>query len=439
MQETSHIDSYYSRTLGNDRVRPPLKGAIEADVCIVGGGLAGLAAAIGLAERGKKVAILEGRRVGWGASGRNGGFVLAGYAAGAKSIVKKVGLLHARALYDLTRRAQSLIRKRIVDYGIACDPIDGHLRVSWFDDPDAFREETDWLNKHMGANAEFWPQEKVRDVCRTGRYYNGQYFPDYFHMHPLNYLQSLAIAIEAKGGLIFESSMAVKTEKNGADHVVHTNSGSVRATDVVLCGSAYFNGLERRLQNACLPVSTYVMATDPVPPDALRKAIACPYAIRDNRWSDDYYRILPDNSILWGGRVGLGHTVPNNLPELMLRDLLLVYPQLEGTVRVKTTWAGIMGYTTHKMPHIGKLEPGLWACTNFGGNGLGPTTAGGEAIADAITGNDNACKLFEPFLRFNWTGGILGPLIAQSVYHSWEIRDRAQEWRSAQRQKAASR
>lgn len=156
-------------------------------------------------------------------------------------------------------------------------------------------------------------------------------------------------------------------------------------------------------------------------------AITKPYAVRDTRWADDYYRVLPDGRLLWGGRIGLGETAPANLRSEMLADLLKIYPQLAG-IKAEVAWAGIMGYTTHKMPHIGHLGQGRWICTHFGGNGVGPTTAGGELIARAIAEGDETYRLFEPF-RLRTTGGPFGPLVAQGVYFSWEIRDRLKSFR----------
>ncbi len=431
---TQMSENYYFRTARDRIVFPPLEGDVEADVCVIGGGLAGLAVALGLAERGRRAVVLEAQCVGYGASGRNGGFVLAGFAADPHSITRKTGLTETREMFALTRKAQKLIKKRIADYNIDCQPVDGHLRASWYNDPDDMKRSVDYMNDTFDIGVEFWPQEKVRDVCRTGRYYEGQFFPDYFHIHPLNYMTGLARTLVDKGGRIFEYTPAIGLSEMQSGLVVKTAHGAVRANDVVFCGSAYFNGIERKLQSACLPVSTYVMVTDPVDPAILRTAIARPYAIRDTRWSDDYYRILPDSRILWGGRVGLGRKAPRNLPDLMLGDLLKIYPQLCGHVRADTAWAGVMGYTVHKMPHIGRLRPGVWACTNFGGNGVGPTTAGGEVIAAAIAQGDETYKLFEPF-GYQWTGGALGPLVAQVVYHSWEIRDRFYEAGLALKQK----
>ncbi len=421
------FDTHYTRTATKSAARSALNADVTTDVCIIGGGLAGLACAIGLAERGLTPVVLEARQLGYGASGRNGGFVLAGYAAAPEEIEKRVGAAQTTRLFDLTRTAQKTIRRRIDSYAIDCYPVDGHLKISWFDDVAGTRRSVEKLNTRLGLNAEFWPREKVRDICRSEKYFDGIFFPDYFHMHPLNYLLGLATALEQKGGHIFENTAATSVTRTASGFQVITKDGKVTCAHVVYCGSAYFNGIEKRLARACLPVSTYVMVTEPIDPAMLSSAIRAPYAIRDSRWADDYYRILPDNSLLWGGRVGLGRTVPKNLGPEMLSDLLKIYPQLGGHVKVRQAWAGVMGYTVHKMPHIGRFEDGAWYCTNFGGNGVGPTTAGGEVIAAAIAQGDETYRLFEPF-GFEYTGGVLGPLVAQAVYHSWELHDKIHEF-----------
>ena len=430
---TGYIDSYYTRTLNEDAVRLVLAETIEAEICIIGGGLAGLATAISLAERGRKPVLLEGNRIGWGASGRNGGFVLSGYSLYARALAKKVGLSRARQLYDLARQAQLLVRKRIDDYNIACDPVHGHLVASWYDTPEDLREEAAFLRDNFGENVEFWPRERVREVCHTDKYYDGKFFPDCFHMHTLNYVRGIARAIEDKGGRIFEHSGALRLEEKPDAKIVHTEKGSVKADHVVFCGSAYFNGLEKVLARSCLAIRSNVMVTEPIPAETLQSAITEPYAIRDNRWADDYYRVLPDNRILWGGGCALAPP-PAGLKERMLQGLLKIYPQLEG-IKADVAWSGLMGFMVNKMPCFSRLRPGVWACTNVGGQGLNVTSVGGEVIARAIAENDETYRLFEPFGQA-WAGGILGPYVAQGIYYCWQARDRLYEFKK-ERQKAA--
>ncbi len=415
-----YSDTYYSRTLVDQTIYPKLQERITADVCIIGGGLAGLATGLGLAERGKRVAVLESRRIGWGASGRNGGFVLSGYSAHGAQLVKVAGRERARQLFDLSLKAQSLVRARIDQYDIPAHPVAGHLVASWYNAPDKVRAEADFLRDVFGENVEFWPREKVSAVCRTDKYYDGLFYPDAFHMHPLNYVKGVGQAIAALGGALYEESAAVRVLEKPGEIIVYTEDGSVQAGEIVYCGSAYFNALEKRLSRACLSIRSDVMVTEPIDHDLLHSAVTEPYAVRDDRWADNYYRILPDNRILWGGGCALGKA-PNDLKERMLADMLKIYPQLRG-VKADLAWSGLMGFTTSKMPYFAKLRDGVWACTNIGGQGLNVTTVGGELIAAAIASGDETYRLFDG-LHGRYAGGILGPLVAQAVYYSWELGD----------------
>lgn len=416
-----YIDSYYSRTLADDISYPTLEDNIETDVCVIGGGLAGLATALGLAERGKRVVLLEARRVGWGASGRNGGFCLSGFAASPDALIKKLGKDDARKVYGMTKDAQKLIRKRIREHKIKCDPVDGSVVTSWYNDADAIKRKGDYLAENFGENIEFWSREETRENYISDKYYESLFFPDNFHLHPLRYARGLAKAISDKGGLIFEGSPVIEACRKSEPMEVRTATGTVRAQHIVFCGSAYFvNEPEKILSDACLPIATYVMVTEPIKPELFETAIRAPYAIRDTRYADDYYRPLPDNRLLWGGRISVGKD-PKNLAEEMRRDMVKIYPQF-ADVKAEIAWSGLMGYTVHRMPLIGRFEPGVWYCTNFGGNGVGPTTAGGEVIAKAIAEKDESYKLFKPF-GFEYAGGMFGPLVAQAVYRSWEISD----------------
>ncbi len=430
---SDYVDTYYARSLTNEAAYHCLDGDVETDICVIGGGLAGLATALGLAERGRKVVLLESRRIGWGASGRNGGFCMAGFALGNEdgaALAKKVGLDRARELYGLTTQAQKLIRSRIKTLDIPCDPVDGQVIAAWHKNEAEQKHVIDYMAKNFGMDYEFWPQEKVRDLYRTERYYDAVYLPGNFHIHPLRYVQGLARVITERGGKVFEDSAALSVDTAGDVKIVRTAKGAIKANQIVYCGSAYFNGLDKRLSRSCLPVATYVMVTEPLDDKTMRSAIRAPHAIHDTRFAYDYYRPLSDNRILWGGRVAYNKT-PDQLEKVMHDDMVNIYPQLAG-VKADIAWTGLMGYTVHKMPLIGHFAPGVWYCTNFGGNGVGPTTAGGELIAKAIAENDESYKLFEPF-GFSFTGGPLGPLVAQAVYYSWELADKLGEWLNAKK------
>ena len=421
-----YIDSYYRTTVSPGSVRPALDTDITTEVCVVGGGLAGLATALGLRERGVNVVMLEARQVGWGASGRNGGFVGCGFSLPSERLVARVGLHHARELYQLTHDAVSLVRRRIEHYHMDCGPVvDGALNVSWFNDRDGVLRAQDFRATHFDDPLEFWPRERVRASLHTSRYYDALFSDRRFQVHPLNYSRAMAAAAQSLGATIFEQSPVVKLDVDGPGKVVHTPSGRVRATQVVIACGGYLDGLHRRLSSAIVPVATYMIATEPVGEERMRGSIDVPFGISDSRFSSDYYRALPDTHILWGGRISARRSEPARLARFMLNDLLRVYPQLEG-IRVASAWYGLMSYAVHKMPQIGQLSPGLWYAMAFGGSGMGTTTVAGEIVASAIAQNDDRYRLFAPF-GLTPTGGPLGVAAAQLTYWTYQLRDAFRE------------
>lgn len=422
-----YIDSYYRDTVSAGAVRPSLEGDVDTDVCIVGGGLAGLATALGLGERGMRAVVLEANQVGWGASGRNGGFVGSGYALGLGDLVARVGLQRARELHALTQDAVALVRRRIQHYQMDCGPIvEGGLNVSWFNDREAVLRTQEFLAEHFDEEREFWPRERLREALRSPRYFDALYSPTRFQFHPLNYSRAMANAAERHGVTIFEQSPVQKLAVDGADKLVRTAAGRVRAAHVVMACGGYIDGLQRRLSGAIVPIATYMIATEPVGEERIRGAIGVPYAISDNRFASDYYRALADTRILWGGRISARRSEPARLARFMLADLLKVYPQLDG-IRVESAWYGLMSYAVHKMPQIGQLSPGLWYAMGFGGSGMGTTTVAGERVASAIAENDDRYRLFAPF-GLTPTGGVVGVAAAQLSYWSFQLRD---AWREA--------
>jgi gamma-glutamylputrescine oxidase len=418
---SDHIDSYYARTANPAPARPPLEGELEADVCVVGGGLAGLSTALSLAERGKRVAVVEARRVAWGASGRNGGFVGPGFPADLDRVVKRVGLPHARKLYGLTLDAVALVRQRIERYRIACDPVhSGMLRAWWTDDADEPKRERDRLRESLGIELEFWPRERLRETLLTRRYHDALLYPRTFHFHPLNYALGVAGAIEANGGRIFEASPVTELKFDTPEKIIRTARGRVKARSLVMACGGYLDGLHPKLAGAIRPIATWVMVTEPLG-DRLKEAMRGPHCVIDSRFDFDYYRPLPDTRILWGGGITIRRSDPARLRELMLQKLLTVYPQLRG-VRVETAWSGLMGYPRHSMVQVGEVSPDLWYAMGFGGHGMGTTTMAGELVASAIADGDDRYKLFAPF-GLEWTGGPFGLVAVEATYRWYRFRD----------------
>jgi gamma-glutamylputrescine oxidase len=421
---TDYIESYYTQTISGDTERPRLEGYKKARVCVVGGGLAGLNTALGLAERGvKDVVLLEGRRVGWGASGRNGGFVGSGYAAGDERLIKMVGLEHTKKLHQLSIDAVHLIKARIAKYGIECGPNpDGHLAASMFDDPDELRSWRDFVAENFGEQLEFIPRDRMRDeFCDSPLYFDGLLHRGAFWFHPLNYCLGVARAAESLGVTIHENSMATTIDGDRASKLVVTEHGEVEADEIVVTVGGYINGVSAVLNGAVQPVATYVMTTEPVEEAKLQSAIKCFHAIHDTRFSLDYYRRLENGRVLWGGRVTLRLSEPGNLKDIMMGDLLTIYPQLSG-IKAETAWQGYMSYARHRMIQLGALKPGYWYAQGFGGSGMGTTTVAGETLAAAIAEGDDTWRLFEPF-GLGWAGGPLGKVYGEVLRHYVRSRD----------------
>ena len=419
----SYIDSYYARTLADDHQRPALHGSVEADVCVIGGGLAGLTAALWLARAGRSVVLLEAMRIGWGASGRNGGFVAPGFATGYDHIARIAGDERARALYRLSIDGVRLVRETVETLSIpGTDPVPGITSVLRHAGAAALKAKRDRLARDFDYHVEFLDRSQLQDRFATQRYFQALRDPNAFHLHPLNYLRGIAAEIERLGGRIFEMSPAAAHQLDGTAKTIGTAGGTVAAPDVVLAGGGYIGRLVPALARSFLPIATYVMLTEAAP-DRIGDAIRTRDAVSDNRRAGDYYRLVDGGKrILWGGKITTRLSDPRDLAERLRRAMVSTYPQLEG-LRVEAAWSGQMSYARHLMPQIGRLRPHVWYATAFGGHGLNTTAIGGKILAEAITGESDRIRLFEPF-GLAATFGPLGRAAVQLTY--WTLQ--AQDW-----------
>ena len=387
--------SWYARSAPPTARRPSLQGRVDARVCVVGGGFAGLNTAIGLCERGvRDVVLLEAREVAFGASGRNGGFVFSGFSRGEASLLKDLGPERARDLHRGTVEAVHLIRERVHRHGIACDLVDeGVLWANWFRDPRMLRERQALLSREFGVEWQWVPRSEVRERLQTERYHDALFEPDAFHFHPLRYARGLASVADAGGARLHEDSPATGLARDGAGWRITTPQGEVRAEQVVLACGGYLAGLHPRVDAGVMPIATYVLATEPLGEETLASAMRTRAAVYDTRFAFDYYRPLPDTRLLWGGRISVRDRSPAAVRALLLRDLRRVYPQL-ADVAVADAWSGLMSYARHEMPQIGEVERGLWVAQAFGGHGVAPTTFAGELVAAAIAEGDERWRGF---------------------------------------------
>lgn len=414
--------SYYRATATPYEPHAALQGSTRAHVVVVGGGYAGLNTALGLAERGMQdVVLLEREQIGFGASGRNGGFVFAGYSLGEQSLIRQIGEARAKALFDLTVAAVGRIRERVDRYAIACDLVnEGVIWANWFRDPQVLRQRQHLLATSFDVRWQWLDQADLRESIRSERYHDGLYERDALHLHPLNYAIGLGEAARAQGIRIHETSAVQSLRQEGLQWRLRTAQGDVLTDHVVLACGGYLAGLRRAIDRAVLPIATYVMVTEPLG-ERMDACLRTRAAVYDTRFAFDYYRPLPDTRLLWGGRISVLNRSPHTVQRLLTRDLLRVFPQLRG-VRVDYAWSGLMSYARHQMPQIGGNGAGLWWAQAFGGHGLAPTCAAGELLAAAIAEGSDDWKWFADF-GLPTAHRPLGYLAAQAMYWWEQARD----------------
>ncbi len=423
--------NYYTATVPERELGfGALRGSGAASVCVVGGGFAGLNTALGLAERGARdVVLIEANRVGFGASGRNGGFVFGGFSRSEESLLRELGPERARDLYSGTTRAVELIRTRTARYAIDCDRVDaGVLWANWFRDPQVLHERQRLLEQNYGVRWEWLPRERLGSLVHTQRYHDGLFEPQAFHFHPLKYARGIARAAMAQGVAIHEQTPAIALERNGRGWRVRTPDGAIEADQVVLACGGYLAGLRAEVDAGVLPIATYVMVTQPLGA-RLDEIMTTRAAVYDTRFAFDYYRPLSDTRLLWGGRISVRDRSPAQVEKLLYGDMLKVFPRLDG-VRIDHAWSGLMSYARHQMPQVGQIEDGLWLAQAFGGHGVAPTTFAGELLASAIGEGDGRWRALADYglVSAMKPAGFIG---AQLSYWWAQFRD---EWKDRMEQ-----
>lgn len=424
----TYIDTYYSRTLASAESYPRAAGRIAADVCIVGGGLAGLTAALKLVRSGRSVVLLEGNRIAWGASGRNGGFVAAGYATGLDSIARRVGLDQAHELFRLSMEGMEIVRSHIETLNIRdAAPVLGIAKVLRYRSGGALQASCEKQQRQFGMKLRYLARDEVRGLFNSPKYHEALLDEDAFHFHPLNYARALAQEAARQGAAIHEHSAVVAAELDGAHKRIRTRDAVIEAEHVLFATGGYTGHLVPALRRSFLPIATYVLLTEEAP-DLVQSAIRTRAAVLDDRRAGDYYRTVDDGRrILWGGRITTRTSDPGDIAALLRREMVTTYPQLK-SLKVEVAWSGLMSYARHLMPQIGLLKPGVWYCTAFGGHGMNTTAIGGTVIAEGIAGESERYRLFAPF-GLSWNGGVLGKAAAQITYWGYQAADAFREWR----------
>jgi gamma-glutamylputrescine oxidase len=400
-----HIRSWYAASANPTPRREALQGEAVADVCVVGGGIAGCSTALHLAERGYKVVLLEGKRVAWGASGRSGGQAIFGFAAGQDKLIAQAGRDDARRMFDVSVEALDLLKERVTRHAIDCDLHWGQMHVAikprHETELQAWRDE---LAADYGYTSLRWlDRNAVRGLLATERYRGGLYDTRSGHLHPLNYTLGLAAAAEAAGVRICEESEVTRLEQ-GDTVVVHTAGGRVRAKHVALCCNAYMDQLSPRLRARIMPVGTYIVATEPLGQPRIEALMRENVGVTDVNWVLDYFRRSSDHRLLFGGRVSYSGLDPLNTERATRARMVKVFPQL-ADVKIEYAWGGYVDITMSRAPDFGRLAPNVYYLQGFSGHGIALTGMAGKLVAEAIAGQAERFDLFTKLEHRDFPGG----------------------------------
>nr|WP_324612774.1 FAD-binding oxidoreductase [Henriciella litoralis] len=416
--------SYYAASAHPAPQRPKLSGKETADVCIVGAGFTGMSAALELAEKGFNVIVLEAERVGFGASGRNGGQLVNGYSRSLGHIGRHYGEEAERNCGEMALEGATIIRDRIDRFGIECDFAEGgvvaalnerHMR--------SLREQTEEWHRHGHTSVHMVDRDGIRAHVGSDQYVGGMVDPYGGHFHPLNFLLGEARAFEAMSGRIFESSRVTGVSQ-GQKPIVKTEDGEVQADHVLLCGNAYLGNAVPKLTQQIMPVSSQVIATEPLGSELAQQLLPTRHCIEDSRFVLDYFRLSADNRLLYGGGTVYGARDIASITGRIRPGMLKTFPQL-ADVKIDYAWSGNFALTMTRIPQIGRLSDNVLFSHGDSGHGVTTTQMLGRRLAEAVDGDPAKFDTLAAFPYLPFIGGRLFRVPA-TVLGSWyySLRDK---------------
>lgn len=419
---SQHAPSYYAASALPQPERPPLQGRIEADVCIVGAGYTGLSSGLHLAEAGFKVVVLEAAKVGWGASGRNGGQIVHSYSRDIDVIERNHGKAVADAMGSMAFEGARIIRERVAKYGIACDLKDGGIyaaktrkKVAGLHEHKELWEKYDSLKMQLVEGAD------IQKHVRTDEYETILIDPTGGHIHPLKLAQGEAAALESLGGAIHEQSPVTRIER-GATAVVRTAQGEVHAKTVIVACNAYIGELEPKLSAKSMPCGTQVVATAPLA--NWQDVLPTDHCVEDTNYLLDYYRLSADKRLIFGGGVVYGAKDPNDIESHIRPNLERTFPQLKG-VKIEYAWTGNFLLTLSRLPQVGRLESNIYYAQGCSGHGVTYTHMIGRVLSEAIRGQHERFDVFAGLPHYPFPGGRLFRVPFTALGALWyDLRDR---------------
>ncbi|GGB35810.1 gamma-glutamylputrescine oxidase [Roseibium aquae] len=387
--------SYYAATAIRKTDYPALQGDLTCDVCVVGGGYTGLSTALHLGQRGYRVALLEAHKVGWGASGRNGGQVGPGQRVDQEVLESRHGIAHAKALWDLSLQSMDLLHALIRDHGIDCEFRPGLVeavhRKDWLEET---RDYVEHLRQvYAYDRIDYLDGDAIREWVASPAYFGGAYNRGAGHLHPLNFALGLATACETAGVDIFENSKVLRY-RQGQTITVETEMGTVKARYLVLGCNGYLGRLDGQTAAHVMPINNFIIATEPFSPDEAAALIKDRAAVADTKFVINYFRLSSDNRLLFGGGETYSYTFPKDIKSFVRRPMLEIFPQLKDA-RIDYGWGGTLAITPKRMPYFARIAPNVLSASGYSGHGVAMATLAGQICAEAIDGIAGRFDLFE--------------------------------------------
>jgi gamma-glutamylputrescine oxidase len=404
-------DSYYEASVKRPAPCAPLDERIAADVCVVGGGFAGVSCALELATRGYSVALLEAQRIGWGASGRNGGQAIVGFGSdGECAIERQFPPEEARRAWDISVEGLTLLQQRIERYAIECDYTSGYMTLAVRQRKAAsLRKWADHVTGTYRYPLHWIDSQHIGEWISSSRFVAGVFDPQSGHLHPLKFCLGLSDAARKAGVRVFENSPAYCLER-GERPIVKTGEGQVSCSFVVLAGNVYLgefgDSLAPELRARIMPVGTYMIATESMGKARAEGLMPRRTAVSDNNLVLDYFRLSADHRLLFGAGETYTATVPRNLVERMRKRMVNVFPQL-ADLAIDHAWGGFVDITMNRAPHFGRIRPDIFFLQGFSGHGLALAGMAGKVAAEAIAGQAERLDLFARVKHRRFPGGAL--------------------------------
>lgn len=406
MTHTPYPQSYYAASANPVPARPELEGETQTDVCIIGAGYTGLSTALFLLENGFKVTVVEAAKVGFGASGRNGGQIVNSYSRDIDVIERTVGPKQAQLLGQMAFEGGRIIRERIAKYDIKCDLKDGGVFAAFTAKQMGHLESQKKLWERYGhTQLELLDSKRIREVVASENYIGGMLDMSGGHIHPLNLALGEAAAVESLGGVIHEQSPAIRVER-GDNPVVYTPKGSVKAKFVVVAGNAYLGNLLPELMAKSMPCGTQVITTEPLSDEMARSLLPQDYCVEDCNYLLDYFRLSGDNRLIYGGGVVYGARDPSNIEAIIRPKMLKTFPQLKN-VKIDFAWTGNFLLTLSRLPQVGRLGDNIYYSQGCSGHGVTYTHLAGKVLAEALRGQAERFDAFASLPHYPFPGGHL--------------------------------